>query len=297
MYKIKILILYFLLFSQYQNLSAQLPLSHLYKAEVVDFNAPKWKFKSISFLSDFNRNGYNNQPFQIDQGHFLATIKTKEEESTDIYSFDLDKATYTRLIANSGSDYSPRINQVGLNSEITCINVPKNDSTQKLVAYDRVTGEFKRTVLGEHGKIGYYRSLGYNKWVCFILDDQHIMAICEEQNISRRIFASNIGRTFEVISDDKILFVHKILDDKWLLKSYSISKEKLLTIAEMPKKVEDFALLENGKIICAQNSKILLLEPDTSIWKEVADLSSLGIRNINRLNLYKNSLIFVNLIP
>lgn len=78
----------------------------------------------------------------------MATIKTKEEESTDIYSFDLDKATYTRLIANSGSDYSPRINQVGPNSEITCINVPKNDSTQKLVAYDRVTGEFKRTVLG-----------------------------------------------------------------------------------------------------------------------------------------------------
>ena len=65
----------------------------------------------------------------------------------------------------------------------------------------------------------------------------------------------------------------------------------------MPKKVEDFAVLENNRIICAHDSRILQLEPGSQNWKEVADLSPLGIRNINRLNIYKNSLIFVTIIP
>jgi hypothetical protein len=280
----------------YQISEAQLPICNLYKADIQDLNTSKWHFNRISLLSNFNPNGYNNQPFQIDENHFLATIKTNQEESTEIYSFDLIKGNYTRLITNSGSDYSPRIN-TGMNDEITCIHVPKDDSTQKLVAYDKYTGVFKRTVLGDQGKIGYYRNLGKNKWVCFILDDQNIMAICEENRLSRRVFAANIGRTFEATSADEIIFVHKILNDKWLLKSYSLSKEKLITIAEMPKNVEDFAVLENNRIICAQDSRILQLEPGSQNWKEVADLSPLGIRNINRLNLYKNSLIFVTVIP
>ena len=46
---------------------------------------------------------------------------------------------------------------------------------------------------------------------------------------------------------------------------------------------EDFALMQNGNVICASGSKLLLLDKDASMWKELMDLASLGIQHMQRI--------------
>ncbi|MBK6698773.1 MAG: hypothetical protein IPG55_02490 [Saprospiraceae bacterium] len=276
------------------NLSSQVPITQMYSAYIENPKDTVWEIRNINYLTAFNPKNYNSQPFQLSESTFLASIRTGKSDKNQIYEFHLNDSTYNKLIENKGYNYSPRIHPKN-NNQITCVHVPESDSTiQQLIAYNKITGKEEKKILQQQGKIGYYRYWKDSKWICFIVDDINVLAICDENSTSRKVFASNIGRAFELLNQDELLFVHKILDDTWLLKKYNITQEKLTMIALMPKGVEDFYLMNSGQIICAQNSKLLMLSPTDKRWIEIADLKSLGIQNINRLTINNHQLIFVS---
>ncbi|HEX9653367.1 MAG TPA: hypothetical protein VGA99_06630, partial [bacterium] len=53
-----------------------------------------------------NRPGYDNQPFFVDDNILLYT-SIREDNQADIYRFDLQTDSGTRLTATSESEYSP----------------------------------------------------------------------------------------------------------------------------------------------------------------------------------------------
>jgi len=57
---------FILIFSLTFGANAQLPITHLYACKIDNINSDKWQLDKIQFLSNDNRDGYNNQPFLID---------------------------------------------------------------------------------------------------------------------------------------------------------------------------------------------------------------------------------------
>lgn len=287
---------FILIFSLTFGANAQLPKTHLYGCKIDNINSDKWQLDKIQFLSSDNRDGYNNQPFLIDPETILFVQRKITESNTDIYSCNLQTKEKHRVTFSKGSEYSPRIYPLK-NKVISAVYVPEFDSTiQSLIGIDFETGDHVINFLDHHGKIGYYRHLNAKQWVTFIVDEPHILAVCDEDTDTRNVFASNIGRTMEVIDVNKVLFVHKILEDNWILKEYNVKEGKAKIIAKMPTKTEDFFRLSNGEIICGNGSKILKWEDTKQIWKEILDFSEYQITNINRIAVKQNTLVFVNVV-
>jgi hypothetical protein len=273
--------------------NAQLPVTKLFFAETQLKSDSSWSIKSLKYLSAFNPNSYNNQPSFISESKFLASVVLPGRIDPDIIEFDLKDNSYKKIIAHNLSDYSPRVH-TAYQDEITCVQLNTDkDSAQNLVAYDSKSGKFKRNILDKHGKIGYYRFWEGSKWICFLVDSINFLAICDEKSGSRKVFASDIGRCFELTRTGTVLYVHKQSKDKWTLKEYDIVKEKIRIVAEMPTGVEDFAIDSFGRIICARGSSFLYLNRRTGDWELLADISSSLNTHIKRISILGSRLLFV----
>lgn len=287
----------FLLFllSSILSVDAQdLPKTNLYCATLENLHTNEWKVNKLELLNSFNFNGYNNQAFFINDDEILCSIQMASSNNTDIYKLNLKTKTFQNLINNSGKDYSPRINP-GFSKGITCVHINPSDTLQNLVEYNAETGELNRNVIIGQGQIGYYRYLSGDLWICFLVDHpNNLMGLINSRTKERKIFASGIGRTFEVDEKKDIIFVHKILPDQWILKSYKTENQKMSVIATMPTGSEDFLIDTDGRIICTKDSRVLQYDPIKQIWNNLIDFGPLGLKHLGRIALKNNLLVIVD---
>ncbi len=284
-----------LLFSVISGQAQKLPVTNVF---CIYLNHPatttNWQASKIELLNSYNYQAYNNQPYFINANEVLITSQGKGDDNTDIYSLDLQIHQLRRLVDNDGKDYSPRLSP-DHSGDITCVHINKNDSVQNLCLFSGSDGSFKKYIFQGVGQIGYYRHFRKDLWVCFLVDQpSNLLSFINANTMEKKIFASSIGRTFEVLSQNEILFVHKILPDQWILKSYDYSSQKMTAWAVMPPASEDFALMQNGNVICASGSKLLLLDKDASMWKELMDLASLGIQHMQRIAIEGQKVLVVD---
>jgi hypothetical protein len=284
------------LLNSFSNLFAQLPQTSLFLLHIDNPQDTSWTISKAEYLSAFNNGGYNNQPFFTSQSSLLASIRLRNGNNNDIYEFDLINKTFTNITHSRASEYSPRLSPNNSHN-ITCVSVPENDtSIQNLVEVNLDNGNYTNIIFNKFAKIGYYRFIKEKSWACYLVNEPHVLSICDAGLLNKKIFASSIGRSFEVINQKEILFVHKITSDHWILKSYNLITEKSRTIAEMPAGTEDFTLDENGNVICANDSKLLKLSKEGH-WQLLIDLKPLKIGNINRIAMNKNLIALVSVTP
>jgi hypothetical protein len=281
--------------SYHNDLHAQLPTCDIYAFKVSNILGDQCTVRKVLFLNAFNLNGYNNQVFPIDENRILCSSKKPSETDTEIYLLNIEKEELSLLTTTDDSEFSPRV-YPNDSKFFTCVRVPQSDNTKQLLSlYNFENGILEKDLLGKQGKIGYYRHLSDGTWACFIVEEPSLFAICEEKEASRKVFASGIGRCFEFYKQDEILFVHKLTEEAWVLKSYSIKEEKSMRIIEMPKGVEDFCILDNGAILCAQDNLILRFIPGINSWQKLIDLKAYGILKATRLATKGNTLFVVNM--
>lgn len=278
----------------FKTLHAQLPTCAMYLLDIKNPLDSSWTITNITYLSGLNPNGYNNQPYFIDRNILLGSIKKTDQSNTEIYKFDLINKIATNITNSASSEYSPRIYPEN-HKEFSCVRVPENDTAiQDLALISLDAGKLHKFIIKDHSKIGYYRYLKNKYWVCYLVQEPHVLSIYSEELGSHKIFASSIGRCFEVVNSNEIYFVHKITDANWVLKSYNVTTEKSKTIATMPTGIEDFVLNSNQQVLCANGSNLLRLSESGS-WNVLADLKKFNIKNIGRLALFENRLVLVNM--
>ncbi|MEP7195395.1 MAG: hypothetical protein ABI851_02680 [Saprospiraceae bacterium] len=292
--KILIAIISFYIYHNDKLFAQDIPITNIYCAHISNPKDGKWIVNKLDLLNSFNYNHYNNQPHFISDNELLCTVRTAKDKNTDILRLNLSKQTYKYFIDNDGSDFSPRVRD-NVPSEINCVHIDAKDTVQNLVSYSSKDGSYVKTIFNHIGQIGYYRHHKDNNWICFLVDKpNNLLSICNSASGERKIFASNIGRTFESDHKQTVFFVHKILNDQWILKSYDITTQSMTVIAKMPVYSEDFLFDSSGRIICSSDSKIMLLNKETKLWEVLCDFQELGIKNIGRIELRNNLLVFVN---
>ena len=121
----------------YQSVEAQqLPVTHLY---LFDFNQKSdslFECTNPKYLTDFNRFGYNNQPFFVGNDVLFLTCQfPMDTTQTDIYALNLGtKKQKSQITVTPESEYSPTIipkGNAGGSLEFSAIRV-EMDGTQRL---------------------------------------------------------------------------------------------------------------------------------------------------------------------
>jgi hypothetical protein len=293
-HKTKNLVLFLTLcfFSTY-ILRGQLPKTDVYLATIKNIGT-KPQMTSLSYLSGFNKDGYNNQAklFAYDKIYLTSAIDT--HKITDIYKIDLDDNELSQVTATEQiSEFSPTPSPI--KDHFSIVRIEADGSTQTLWLYPEDQTNKGYRVLKKLGNVGYHCWINEDSVALFLTGTPHSLAIAQLSTGKTEVIADDIGRCMKYDGNENVYFVHKVQTDLWVLKSYHIISKNMNTICQMPSNREDFEILPNGSFITGDGPTIKSFNPEKdSSWVVAFDLSDQNIMNINRVNIIRDRLVFIN---
>ncbi len=240
-------------------------------------------FKSPKFLTGFNKKGYNNQPFFLNNSELFVTVGMDGDTQTDIYLLDLEKKSRLRLTRTPESEYSARLTPGNLGFTVVRVETDV-DQTQRLWQYPIDRKDNGKAVFKYLRGIGYYHWLDKFRLVLFNVGETQYMSLGDTRDETTRHLAPSIGRCFQDSPSGRLVFVHKITDDRWVIKAMDKNTMESQEIIQTLGGTEDFAILKDGTILMGKGSRMYKFHPKKDKnWAEVADLKNIGIRNISRI--------------
>ena len=273
--------------------SGQLPSSNIYAFKIKRVGG-NYKLSQPKFLTDFNPNGYNNQPHFVSDTEIYISTDYYGNEQTEIASLELFEKKLTRMTYTSESEYSPAL--IPGKDEYSCVRVESDGKTQSLSSYPKSAFSIAKRYLNNVSNVGYYSWMGEDSLALFLVSEpRHNLAIADIVSERKKVVLDNIGRTLKSPQSGLLYFIHKIDDDSWFIKEYNTRTNKVRLVCKTPGKTEDFDILSDGSIIMALESKLMVFnEKDDKEWKEIANLSLLNLNNIQRIAVRKGTLVLVN---
>ncbi|MDZ4707183.1 MAG: hypothetical protein SH818_02175 [Saprospiraceae bacterium] len=272
----------------------QAPISQLYLFKIQRPTNTQWVVHSPKYLSGFNRGGYNNQPFFINDQEILLAVQESGSIQTEIYQLHLEQRSFHRLTQTTYSEYSPNLTPDG--KYISCVRVDDPvTSLQRLYRYERNSVGRLNSPLPEIKNVGYHTWLDNNTVALFLVNKPNQLALVDITSKDPLIFTSDVGRCMTKNGAGHLIFVHKISDAYWYIKEYDPLLQKSTILCETLSGSEDFVQTPEGQFIMAKGSKLYKTDPRTEkAWTEIADLRYFGLQSISRLALRGENLILVN---
>jgi hypothetical protein len=235
-------------------------------------------------LNITDRAGYDNQPnFTIDgSGIFFTSVH--EDAQADIYRYDIAVKGITRITSTAAeSEYSATPIEGG--RAISVVRVEK-DSTQRLWRFP-LDGSAPSVILERVKPVGYHVWADEHTLALFVLGSPNTLQLADTRFGSAETVASDVGRSLQKIPGARrISFVRKVSATEWWIESLDPKSRETKRLVRLPEGVEDYAWLPNGSIICGRSSQMLWWSGKRdATWREIADLSSAGVKGITRLTV------------
>lgn len=275
------------------SLWGQLPKTDIYLAKLYSFEG-KPAINNISFLNSFNPNGYNNQANFFKNNYIYITSDYQNEGFTDIIALDPLKKELFKVTDTQGiSEFSPT--PIPKSDDFCTVRIEKDGKDQSLWQYPISRDNNGYRLFPALTNVGYFCWLNRTTVAMFLVGEPNQLVIGNSTTDKSSLVVTNPGRCLKTDNLGFLYFIHKISTDLWILKSYDLNKNVTHSICKMPEGKEDFDILYDGTFISAANSLILRFDPKLDIqWQVVADLSHLGINNIQRPIIKDKQLIFIN---
>ncbi len=240
-------------------------------------------------MTAFNPIGYNNQPAFFSNTELYLTVQTPDDTTqTDIYALDLATRQRTRITATTTAEYSPTPMPGG--KRFSAVRV-EADGRQRLWSFPLDRSDPGMPAFSKVYGVGYHAWVNDTLAALFIVGESttpHTLYSIGTKGQRLQKMASNVGRSLQVLPDQKLAFVQKATEQTWFLKIWDFKKQSAEIIVKMPSGTEDFAVFPDGTYIAGNKSKIFQYKPGRDAdWKESLNLSTYGIRNITRIAVSK----------
>jgi len=271
----------------------QVPQSNIYHFTMTKVSN-NYRLKSPQFLTQFNKDGYNNQPSYFDDKEIYFTTDYYDKEQTEIAKFDLFDNTLTRITYTPEKEYSPI--QLKGKEAFSVVRVESDNTTQTLSVYPIDGIGYAKRYMNNTNNIGYHQWLDGETVALFLVEaPHHNLAIADAISERRKIVLDKVGRCLDTDKAGNLIFVHKMYENEWYLKSYNVLTNKSTKIIETLKGSEDFEVLNDGSFLMGSKSELYRYRPGSvGGWELISDLADYGISNISRIAARKNSLIVVD---
>lgn len=240
------------------------------------------------FLTEFNSNGYNNHPAFFSNNELCLAVQMPGDEQPELYLFDLEKKTRTRLTQTREGEYSPFPMGDGYRFSAVRQTFGRTDTTLRVWEFPMDRLNDGRPIFKYYSNIGYYYWLNSVQMAVFLVDNPNQLAIADTRDDKLTPVATNVGRCFRQLPNGNLAFVAKSNYGAWELKQkklYGSQSTPPETIAETLPGAEDFAVLPDGSFIMGKGSRLFRLDPRARKveWQEIANLRLYNINNISRL--------------
>ena len=265
-----------------QGFTQTLPNSNIFLLET-EWSDTVLLFKNPKFLTGFNKQGYNNQPAFISNTELLVTVGMSGDNQTDIYLLDLEKKSKLRMTRTAESEYSPHLTPENLFFSVVRVETDEGRS-QRLWQYPLDRKDGGKPVFKYLRGIGYYYWLDRFKVALFNVATTNYLSMGDTRDESTQHLTPGIGRCFQSSPNGRLVFVHKITDNNWVIKAMDKNSLQVEEITKTISGSEDFVILKDGSILMGKGSRLYRCHPvKKQGWHEVADLKNIGIYNISRM--------------
>jgi hypothetical protein len=271
---------------------AQLPDTEIYLA---DFSSANEKIKISNLVNITKRKGYDNQPCFSPNGKKVFYVSVIDTTQSDIYSYDLKAKKTSQVTATKESEYSPSILSDGKSMTVVRVDA---DSGQRF--YNVPIDQKKQpTFIPGTDSIGYYCKIDEKRYAMFLVGTANTLQILNLADTSRKLIASDIGRSLKFSPDKKFLFyILKSNEKQWKVLKLNLETFISEFVIETLPGCEDILVLSGGTLLMGQGSKIFSFTPGKhDFWKEEVDLGN-PFTKISRmaLNLQGNKIVFVDIV-
>lgn len=233
-----------------------------------------------------HRKGYDNQPSFTPDGESIFYTSIHEDNQADIYRYNIEKKTTTRITATKESEYSPTVMPGGKTFSVVRIEA---DSAQRLWQFDW-DGKNPKLILEKIKPVGYHAWGNNNTLALFVLGNPFTLQIAHTQTGNAEIVADSIGRALQKIpGKEAISFVHKPSEKEWWIKEVDVATGKSTPLIPTLPGSEFHAWMPNGILLMAKGSMVYCWKPgEEKRWKEIGNLQHARIKNITRLAISPN---------
>jgi hypothetical protein len=248
-----------------------------------------------------NRPGYDNQPFFAADGASLFFTSDRGAppaggnepqpagaslSRTDIYRYQFNPPSTLRLTATPEGEYSPTVTPDG--NHISVIRV-ESDGTQRLWMFT-TDGKDPKVILPDVKPVGYHAWLNENTVVLFVLGQPATLQVADVRTGKSEIVARNIGQSIQRMPNGGVSFVEQSGEGEQRTLTISecrIEDGKAVTRALTPAvkgaRQAWTAWTPSGMLLTPHEGTLYGWKAGQSGWQPVADLTSLGLRNVTRL--------------
>lgn len=241
-----------------------------------------------------NKPGYDNQPFFHPTRPLLYYTAMMPEGQTDIWSYDLRKATKTPVTLTPDSEYSPTV--LPDQTHLSCIVQRKANGDQDLVSYDLADPEKTEMILESHksGKIGYQAWLNPSEAAVFVLGTPNTMHYLNRKTGLDTVIASHIGRSLHRIPGQRAFSFVQQVGDAWLIRAYDPASNQVSDIATSDSKSEHYnAWLASGTLLESRGTELWAFSPKTKQWQAVTMPTNLPRKKLSRIAVQGKQLALV----
>lgn len=272
--------------------TGQLPNTNIYLFQMEQQSDSSFLFTDPQFLTNFNSDGYNNQPSFISNDEiYFAMGSTSEESQTDIVSLNLSTQVKTQVTLSEDREYSPT--PLLEPYYFSCVRQEADGkNTQRLWFFPTDRSSMGKPLLPIQTNVGYHCWLKSEMVALFIVGDPHKLAIANTLDKTVLTLTSNIGRCLQRMPNGNLAFIHKGSEINWTIKELDINTMRSKTIVATVPQSEDFVILPDNTFLMAKGSKLFKYKKgwDTN-WLEVADFRKHNLNNITRMAISQSGRI------
>lgn len=244
---------------------------------LLDLDNTDGEIKVANFQNISNKDGYDNQPFFIDNNNLLYAGTRNEQ--TDIVQYDIKSGNKSWLSATEGSEYSPH--KIPNTKAVSAIRLDK-DGLQRLYQYG-LNGSTPTPIL-DTLVVGYQLWINENTLITTVLENNSMsLYLSTPKDQKSKKIAENVGRSLQRIPHSNLIsFISK--EKSPLIKSYNLATGEIKSIAPALPGSEDLCWLSSEKILMAQDDALFELNTNkASGWHKMMSLDKFGIKNITRM--------------
>ena len=288
------LVLTALLTASTLTFAQQAPRSNVFLFDIEQVTDSVFRFTEPRYLTFFNRDGYNNQPYFMSDNTLYLTVQRPYEERPDIYGLNLEKQQKIQITATPEGEYSPELMPGG--RSWSAVRMEKDAAnSQRLWEFPLDRKSNGRPVFKYITNVGYYEWLNRNEVAMFLVEaDGSKLVIGDVRSDRTTDIANNVGRCLHKRTGNELLYVQKATDLTWYLKSLNLNNRQSKIMIETPPGSEDFTVLSDGSVIMGKGSKLYKYHPSyDQDWVEVTDLRYYNISKITRLSASRDGKIAI----
>lgn len=263
-------------------LHAQLPSTDVW---LFSYNMRMGTYNFTGGQNVSNQPGYDNQPSFSENGSYMLWTSQRDSNETDIFRYDINNHTSSRLTQTACSEYSPTY--MPGNKFISSVVVEK-DSVQRLWKYHKVTGESKLIFPKVFG-VGYTCWYDANKVFLFQVTNPNTLVLADVRSGTTRLCVTDVGRCLQVYrSPSRKLLLYTQADTAGHYWIKALDANGMKAVDFKPVKgvddSQDFAVDKDGNILMASGTKLYAWNiANGTEWTLVNDFAGQGLHKITRI--------------